>query len=293
MGVASAFTLYAVGSTPGLIDQIVDQDLDAGVDEIVMGSDGSVYPTFAAVPSARPLGSFTTTAISTALTAIGVEGYGNADAAVTLFYQALLNYGTRGGSSLHTKATIAGALILPRTLSADQGAAARLACDIIPISSDGSTMPIAWTVDQTLAGAPTADELYTVGACSLNGSDVDGVQSVNIDFGIQEILLAGKGLPYASFGAKMRIAPTIRIRSLNMELMNSFKTPGLAVAGVTNATIRQIVQGGVGNGVTKTFTVAEGRITAVRGPATQDGEATCELMVTVTDNGSNDPIALS
>ena len=291
MGASNVYVIYAINTAGGLLDHIVDQNLDTGLNEIVTNPDGKVYGEFAATLSARPVTSFTTTGIASALAIIGVEFYAIA-AAADMYMQKMTNFGKRAGATSHVKLSVNPGMIIPRTLTADQDDLARLTCDLIPISSDGSTTPIAITGSQSLAGTPATDEQYTVGAASLNNSTVDGVQSVTVDFGVQESIQAGKGLPYATFCGIMRIAPIVTIRTFDAALLATYAVPGAAISSATNVTFRQIVQGAVPNGTTKTLTVNEGRISA-RQIQVAEGEANIIVQVTPTYNGTNAPLVLS
>jgi len=293
MGASAVFTCEGINTVYGLIDHVVDFSFDPGLQEILNATDGRVYPEFAAVMAGRPIMSFTTTGIANFLSNISELGIGAVDLAATAYFQALTNYGTRAGATSHLKILMTRGMMIPRTLSAEQNTVARIAADVIAISSDGSTAPVTLTASQSIGHSAAADEQYTVGSSTLNNTAVDGVQAINIDFGIQEIIAAGKGLPYATFVARMRVAPIVTVTSLDMDLLATYGFPGAARSALTNVVFSQVVQGGVVNGTSKTFTVNEGRIVARQGRATQDGQATVDIMIIPTYNGTNNPLVLS
>lgn len=292
MAVTAAYTLYAFQTSGGIIDQIVDQNVAIGLLEVLAAGDGKVDAEFAAVMSAAPILGFTTTKIATALGVAGIDGLAITSAA-DMFFQKLVQGGTRAGLLSHVKITSATGLLIPRSLSANQGETARLTYELLCRSSDGSTSPLTIATSQTLTGSPATDELFTVGAATVNGVTVDGVVSIDVNFGIAEYVAGGGGDTYPTFASIMSRRPTITIRCMDVALLATFGTAGIAISSTTAVTFRQFAEGGVASGSPVTLTVNEGRISAASGGATADGQAIVVLQITPTFDGTNAVIVVS
>ena len=74
----------------------------------------------------------------------------------------------------------------------------------------GSAAPVSFAGAQSLETEP-AGEIYTLGGVSLNGADIDTVQNVTIDFGIDVWVDGGSGLTYPTHCAIANRQPTISI----------------------------------------------------------------------------------
>jgi len=226
MSAMDLYTLYAVDVDSVLIDGITDQSVDPGTGNLILGADGKPYPTYAVGANVAPTIAFSTTAVATALAKVGTAGLALAAAdAVTCYFQMLANGGLRAGASLHLKVLVSDGIIIPMTLAAAGDAPASIDYQVVA-TYDGTNAPLIVTPNQSLAGAPTVGELFFLGPVKINGTQVTGVQSIEVDFGISLVVRGSDGLLYPSFVAIAAIAPTIRITTTDVEALSTFGIDG-------------------------------------------------------------------
>ena len=239
-------TLYAVDVDSTLIDQITNQAVSPNVANLVRRTDGQVYPTYAAAGAISPTISFTTEALATALGKVGTTGFfvdGDGGNTVICFFQKLDNGGTRAGATSHLKIAVNEGIVIPRRLHAD-ASGATLDYDLIA-TWDGTNDPLVFTASQSLAGSPSGDEGFVLGPVKINGTQLDGVQSMDLDFGIQEIVRGSDGEEYPRYVAIGAIAPMISITCDDAEAINTFGIDGTAQGGTQSEIyIRALAEGG-------------------------------------------------
>jgi len=270
MSVTTVHTLYGVKVESTYIDQITNFTVSPNVNEWILAADGQVDPTFVAVGEARPVIGFTTTACKTALGTAGIAGksFVIANGGLLAYFQKVAEGSTRSapGSSNHIKLTADDGILLPRRMSATQGQVAEIEYEAVISSSDDNT-PIATAASQALdpAVAPTVGEAYTVGAVSLNGNTVNGVQSITVDFGLTEYVLAGDGSAWPTFVAINERRPSITVTTHDLDLITTGLATGLdgVAQETTDSTIAfaEVTEGSaVRGGASIIFTIDEGRI---------------------------------
>lgn len=298
-------TLYAINVTPIgetslLIDQITDYALDPGLQEIVEAADGSVDATYAAVMRQDPKIRATSTALATILGTIGISGYPlNSDGAAAAYcwFQKLQSGGTRAAGASHVKLTVSKGMILPRTLQVSQDQKATLALEIVPIF-DLTNNPIVVTASQALAGSPSVGELFTVGPVMINGTQLDGIISTTVDFGIQEIVESADGQVWPTYIAIMSRRPSITITTLDAVSLSTFGLYG-AAQGATDSVVyfRKLDQGGtrVADDGSEhiSFTVDAGRISVTDLSGSHGQRLGSTVRITPTYDGSNAVMAIS
>lgn len=295
MSIGSIFTLYAVNTPSGLIDQITEQSYDPRLNEILNSGDGKVDAEFAALMSSSPMVSFTTHAVATALGYAGISGL-NISSAATLFFQRYAQGGTRQGATSHLKLDMALGLLVPRTLQVSHDGEASIGYDLFARSSDGTTNPITVTDAQSLSGSPAVDEKFTLGAVTVNNVALGAVQDVSIDFGIEEVVLGADGNPFPTFTGIRARRPSITIRTMHLDKLDAdagdITKEGIAISSSTTIVLARMAQGAIRGGTDITITVNEGRVSPRQASAGQD-EATLELVITPTFDGTNDILAIT
>jgi len=302
----TAHTLYAVNvdaidsANDVLIDQVSDFTADPGIQEALLSADGQVDPTFVAVAQQAPRFSFTTSGLATVLAKCGISGLdftGDADdAGLECWFQKMEEGGTRVSGSNHLKMTAIHGLLLPRTITASDGEPASMAMEAV-VTYNGDDAPIVIATSQALSGSPSVSEVFTAGPMKINGVTYDGVQSVTIDFGLQEQVLSSDGLVYPTFVCIGQRRPSITIQTTDVTLLNTFGLNGV-VQGATDSVVylRKMSEGATRvTDVTAehiSFTIDEGRINPLPWSAEQGGPGSLELRITPTDDGTNDIIAI-
>jgi hypothetical protein len=221
MSVSKLWVPYAVklntktlAGSDVLLDQVQNFAVNTAVNHALMASDGQVDPTFVAVLNQTPGISFGSTAIATILAACGISGT-IIDSDVTYpgmecWFQAMDEGGTRKGASSHLMMTVNEGILVPRTIQANQDGVATIELEAV-ITHDGTNDPIVIADSQSLSGSPAVSEAFTCGPVKINGTTLEGIQSITFDPGIQVHPQGGDGQVWPTFCGIMSRRPSIRI----------------------------------------------------------------------------------
>jgi len=300
MSVTTLHTLYAVNcdmvdDVEFLIDQISDWAVSTGIAQILAGSDGAVDPTYVAVGAQAPAMSWTTSAIATVLGNLGISGLAIAadvdELGLEAWFQKITEGGTRTAGSNHVLMTMKEGIIVPRVLNAPHGGVATLAMEAIA-TWDGTNDPIVIATSQALTGSPTVGELFTCGQVDINGTTLEAVQNITIDFGLQVFAQGSDGLVWPTFAGIMSRTPTITIRTLDAISLSTFGLSGAAQAATASLIyLRKIAEGGtrVADATAEhiKFTVEEGRIQVDAVQGSHGQPLGSDITITPTYDGSN------
>lgn len=289
----SRHTIASIKLGTAVINQIEESSLDPQLSKIILAGSGQADPTFIGVSGASPRLNFSTTAINTALTNLG----GNIGAAISasnfsFWMQQLSQAGLRTSGSTHIKGTIVSGYIVPLSLRASNKMPVSISYLVIALSADGTSSPISITTAQALdVSQAGAEEAYTLGVVTINGSAIDGNADVNINFGINP--LVDGGLAYPTFAGCMSRRPTITISARDMDTFASWGILGTNRSAATTIVLDDVVNGGVRGSDPITFSVNEGRMNFQDLSGRQDSPYEGQIIINPVFDGTNDPIAIS
>ena len=179
------YYLHPVSVASTTIDGILSCDFDPGAMFDRPITDGNVDPfaNFKTAVNARA--TWSTHAIATAL---GVAGFSTAAGAVVL-EDAQITAGAKISGSNHNKVTMAAARVFPRSLTCRQDGHAVLTQEAIAYVAAGGNESASIQFDQALTSfTPGSDEVFTIGPVSIEGTAIEGVEGINIAFGIGELI---------------------------------------------------------------------------------------------------------
>ena len=255
----SRYTLSAYKHSSTLITGIQSLGLNPNLEQIISRGSGAVDPTFASVGKIQPEIVFDTTAIKTALAAIGIDGA--ALSSDVFFFQKLAAGGTREGALKNPKITAATGMIIPVTIkAAAPPAEAVLSMRAVPTSADGAASPLAILADQSLeADQDQVAEVYVLGEVEVNGTELEGVDDLTIDFGIDLLIDYGSGHIYPTFVGIRKRDPIITARTWDLDAFMSWDIAGV-VQGESDSTVKlqDQTEGGVRGSSPITFTIDAG-----------------------------------
>lgn len=281
----------------GQIYGVMSKSMDPQNNVVAEGPDGLAFDQFAAVLQQSPIFEIETCAVSNALGMVGLAGYA-IGAAADLWLQRIAAGGTRMTGTNSTKWTISAGLIVPRSISVEDGGIARYSMTAYGISADGTTAPLVLTASSTMPAITALDEMFTLGPVSINGAAVGGVKRVTIDFGVTPVVEFADGEGYPTFVGIESIKPTVRFSTLHA---NQAVTPlGLAVAqGATDSKVflRKLAKNGmrVANATAEhvSFSIDDGIVTLGSTAADNRRPAMQEYVITPTYDGTNDVLAVA
>lgn len=210
-------------SNPVILWQVDNVRLNPGVERLVQGAQ-TVDVAFAGAIKQAPMLSFDTPAISRIAAAIDL--YGTTFGQVSVYFRQMEHGGSVQSGAKHTKLTLYSTLGLIRRISASQFAEATASVEI-HASYDGTNLPLAITANQSLpAYTASAVEKFTVGPASLDGTDIDNIQSIDLDTGIALESNGQDGGEYVRFLAVREARPSITATSYNVDELSTIGVGG-------------------------------------------------------------------
>ena len=295
-------TITALEFKTGILSGLSNDSAEQNENMLHAMADGDLTATFAALINADPSFSFTTTDLlnlfGTILT--GSEGPFLSFTQMDLFRRLLVNTGTRSAGATHRRTAATSGVLYAQNLRAQQNEVASV--DLIgeALSADGIVHP--WVVANNIALPASAGLVnqFTMGPLSVNGVSITDLEEWSIDFNWTPTDdPQDQGQPYPVFKALMEYKPIMRIRSKDMGLLDTFNVPTEIDVNDVVAYLLQFRQGTTRwpavNAPSKhmSFTIDEGTILATQNEAGQGDQAGVELIITPTDDGVNDVIAIA
>ncbi|MGE4565769.1 MAG: hypothetical protein AB7F32_12920, partial [Victivallaceae bacterium] len=166
---------------------------------------GAPRPSFAATLTGRPVVSFQThnLGLLNAATALSSTG-------LTMSFLKMLATGEYDPAAAISYAAALG-LAVPDQITAAAGQTATLGLSIYPVSSDGSSAPLAAGTTRSLPGLITGD-IYTLGAVKIGDTPIGGVTNVAVNFGYNVVTNEGEnGASYPTLARIDRHTPSVTV----------------------------------------------------------------------------------
>jgi hypothetical protein len=284
-------------ATALVISQVEGQAANLGIAPMTLASSGEVFPRISSVIAQAPRLSLTTQQVAGVLGKITSKGLVLATGFEVYNQLVSLSTGLRTAGSVHQKLAIATGIVVPRRLSCSHGQVARLTLEVIGVNAAGSTNPVVITENSAL---PTvvAPVLHTLGPVKINGSEILGVQSVDVDFGIAVAVHAGSGAVFPQACFVTEIKPRITITVDDAAVLATLTAAGLAQTA-TDSVVYFRKMAANGTRVTDitaehvSVTVDDGLWVPGDKSASHPGAAQTSLSIEPVYDGTNEPIALN
>lgn len=249
------FSIYAVKVNPTgtdddvFLDQIMNQSHNLNQTLSKLRSDGAADATFSSIAKRASEIGFSTAKVATALSKGGVSGFAIAsdgtNPGIDFYLQQHQQGGTRKTGSDHIKATLATGILVPQSLQASNDDMATMEFLAVGIY-DGTNEPISYTLGEDLpADTIDANQLFYAGPVQLNGTTIEGVQSFNLDFGVNLNRVGGDGVPFDKFVNIAYREPVIRITTHDVEnALSVIGENGTGHSEACNYFLRKAADGG-------------------------------------------------
>jgi len=312
----SAWSLYAIDATSvvanTVIDQIQSQEIDPGIEELLEGGDGHIDAEHISVSRQRPLITFTTTALKTALGFCGLGGKVIDLGANPVAGPLDLYFRKRAAGSVFAAATEAHlrlridvGLMYCTGIRATHPEAAQGTFAILAIYDPDPQTPNdpvqimeCGAQDALPTLAPSADGVWTVGPWWINGTEYDyDTRDFTLTPGIELGHIEGAGQIWPVSAYFSRRAATMEATFGDLGMFNAVGLSGIARSGVTRAFLRRKAAGAalVADATAEhiRFDMAEGRITPTQVGGAHQGDLAIGLSARATWDQSNDPIAVA
>lgn len=296
MSISNLYMLSAANVAAGQINQVKNYDLDPGIEEIVECADGNVDYEFAAVLLQSPKLGFSSEAIKRALDIAGIGGYSIA-AAADFYLQKIAQGGTRTGGASSVKISGSKGLLVPTRITCQDKQLAQIQMMAAMVSSDGTTAPIAVTTGQSMPSTTTYDQAFVNGPISVNGTTIEGIKNLVIDFGIEPIIEHGSGEAYPTFVGILKRQPRISFSTTDAAFANTIGMFANQSASDSMVYLRKVAAGGtrVANGTSEHIGIAidAGMIFTRKLPSGDErGIQLTEVDIVPTWDGTNDVLAI-
>lgn len=303
--ISRAFTLSQVDiSTTAPVTQaltgIQNVRIDKGNQHSVVGGDGSAYSTFVSLMRQVNALTFDTTMIATALGIAGMSGL-KIDAATTPFgfntyWQAYADGAIRGGNGTNIKNNIKKGLLIPTSISVSHGGNAVLSY-ALAIIWDGTNNPVITTLSQNLPAVAQVTELFTLGPVNINGTNLEGIQSIQINFGMSPLRVGGDGAIWDSFAAIEAVEPSAIITTTDMNVENTLSLIGTVQGATASQFFLRKKTAGAASVANATeehieFTMEKGTLIVNDESAAHRANGLSTVLFQPTWDGSNDPFAI-
>lgn len=216
MAVANEFVLHGIANNSTFISQITNARPSPKLETMLASGSGVPFPTFVGNMRQMPEKRFETTQLVSVLGAAGMTMGDWSGNATSLYYRRVTPFGTRDAlataSGQKLQASIAG-LVVHRVSARQNGLATADCCLYLPY--DGTNAPIAVTSSVAVSGTPSSSQQFTLGPVFINGSQINGISDVAIDFGQQLIQTASDGELYPTFLAVGQVQPVVTFRGVD------------------------------------------------------------------------------
>jgi len=245
MPVASIDRLHGIISGSNVITEFTGLEVSPRMDLFLANSAGMVDPLFVANRGLRPDFSFGTPQLKSALDISGVTiadlSSGNTD----LIFRAgedaaaMAAAATTSGHRFRAAAGIFEVTSVSAGHRTEASAQCRMIC-----AYDGTNVPLVYTGSVATSSITPASALhYLAGPCFLNGTQINAIQSIQIDFGRQVLQIGSDGELYDTFNCEIEARPTITITAINT---GGWSTTGITGVAVTSGSFYFRKMGAVG-----------------------------------------------
>lgn len=230
------------------VDGIKTAQISSGAEDAVEGSDGSLYNTFGYRRAREPRATFATNDLKALLdllpnffAAIDSDG---THPGISIYGQQYVDGGGRSTANAHETTFDKGLLIL-RSVEMSHRGDAMASAELVGSSSDGLTSPAPFVETATLPSASAqTSALWTLGLVDLGSFNLLGVESVSIDFGVQERAESRESDHYATFATVEKVQPRITIRAAHIDITSDTGEDGVYVSSGAVIYAKKRTEGG-------------------------------------------------
>lgn len=221
MSVSKLWTDYSVQVGSNYVDGITSASVNQQLSTMVEAADGNVFATFGSLVKGAPAARFSTLDVAAGITRAGTQSVaiGSNPASVILFFRSRAAGGSNaaGNAGTHVSCTIAAGMLVPRRISARSGGNASMDVEVFGSNSSG-TDPFAYSNSANLPGnTPGVAQVWTIGKVVLNSTVLDGLESIDVDFGVGVGIEARDSDVFPSFVYVTGQRPTIRVKGVHID----------------------------------------------------------------------------
>lgn len=218
--------------TEKMLRGITRQNVRTGVDFRAEALSGEVYACHGAIYSIKPMASFATQHVASALSTCAQTGLRITSASkpgVTFFQQQQQEGGTVTSGSTHRSVTIREGLLLPRRLTCSHQGDAEIDYEALA-TFDGTNAPLVIGENGSLPSATEECERFSLGPIILGNEEdepvtISQVTQLDVDFGIQAETVGADSEIYDRMSRIVEIMPFITVQGIDPKWFSSTKIP--------------------------------------------------------------------
>lgn len=207
---------------------IVSASAPANVEVEHEQSSGSIYADTVTVRRARPVVSFSTVDIPSAIAAFGLTGKcidGDVDDEGIAFYGQKQSCIGIASGSVHDKYLIKSAIVVPTTLQVDHLGNCMLSYDVYTRSADGTTAPVVYSKLNALPAASTGPiGRWTMRGLTVAAQTLTGKRSISINFGATVTQEGADSEIYDSVTSLASLFPVVSVRGVDTSWLDTVAT---------------------------------------------------------------------
>lgn len=298
----SRFVTYGVNIDGTLFGGVTEQSMTTGAEVNSEVTAGGTSPQFGELATVATGATFTAHSIAALLIKLGAKGFcmdaGDADPVVPGFGLWKIkkeDCGTIATGSVHDLLIIPNGLVVPRTLTVQQGQRASLTCEVFG-TFDGTNDPIIEDNGKTAPTGITDLIGFHLGPTTVAGVALEKITQITIDFGIEVTPEYDDGDSFPKSLHVGKIQPTMTITTHDVAKFGAAGIPLTGAIGTHANTHTVLRKRAIGTSAFVTaaehakFSMA-GVVTAkqVAGGST-NAPHSMEVMVTSLDDATNDMI---
>lgn len=228
------------------LSQITNGSLNHAAEVLAFRGSGNVDPSDHAITKMEPVASFTSTDVATILAAnsstFATAGLSVSSGTITIPYRVRSAGATYVSGANNTAVSATDGVIIPTSLTVSETSSAEINLECHFESTDGTTNPLSDSSTETVSTS-SFNAAYRLATSSINGSNVSGISSYTVNFGIN--IESNVGLDGFLCPTEHHIYtrdPTIDVTFRDIAAFNTFSTYAAQSAAVFK--LRKMSPGG-------------------------------------------------
>jgi len=239
-----------LGASPFTFNQNGNIQVPHNIELAINRGSGSIYPGWVGNMTGKPTVQCETTELARVLGTINplsglsissTDTYTGAD----FYFMKRQKAGTLVSGSTNLKLTTSAAMAVIKSISADQDKEAKMSLEFYPYSTNGTTAQLSYTTNNAALQSVIPSEKFTLGPVLLNGTEIDGLIGVSIDFAVVAKLDGSSGALWPEWTGIESVTPKITFKTRDLSLASTVALLGLAQGATqTDIYFRKLALGG-------------------------------------------------
>jgi len=270
------------------INQIESVSTSNGMNKILLP--GPIDIAHAAIGKISPSMQFSSSQLKTLLGETGITATALSSTNKLNLWLHLLS--PTGAMTHGLKAVVEDGAVVPQSLTIPNGGLASLSANVVILSDDGVTDPIAITPNTAITPETGwTKEAYTLGDVTVEGAVLDGIDLVTVDFGVGVDVFGGKVYP-TNFNVTSR-RPSITFTTFDLDVASAWSLDAKRQASTISIKLDDLPDATARGSAPITLTIYDSVIEYSGISSSQGQKASASVTITPIKDGSNDLIGIA